>query len=338
MILHAYKPEEGEQPELLHVSTPSFRGTHVDGYHATVKAIVEQLAEGGEKGAHVNVLPGMVSPADIRYVKEVLADFGVEATILPDYSETLDGPQLDDYQKIPEGGTPRESIRAAGRARLSIEFGRTLEGEETAAGALESNFGVPRATLGWPVGVRETDLFFHKLEELSGNPTPRKHALERGRLVDSYVDAHKYVFGRRAIVYGEEDLAIGLVAFLTEIGVQPVLCASGGESGKLAAAVRAVAGEFAAEIQVAQGVDFASIGETARGLAPDFLIGSSKGYSVARELDVPLVRVGFPIHDRIGGQRILHLGYRGAQQLFDAVTNTLMARAQDRSPVGYSYL
>jgi len=156
--------------------------------------------------------------------------------------------------------------------------------------------------------------------------------------VDSYVDAHKYVFGRRAVVYGEEDLVVGLASFLAEIGVQPVLCASGGESGRLEEAVKAVTGDAAEGIVIKEGMDFTTIGEVARGLAPDFLIGSSKGYSVARELDVPLIRAGFPIHDRIGAQRVLHLGYRGAQQLFDAVTNTLLGRAQDRSPVGYSYL
>ena len=102
--------------------------------------------------------------------------------------------------------------------------------------------------------------------------------------------------------------------------------------------MKAVVGDAVEMPVVREGMDFASLGEEARGLAPDFLIGSSKGYRVARELDLPLIRVGFPIHDRIGGQRILHLGYRGAQQLFDAVTNTLLARAQDRSPVGYSYL
>jgi nitrogenase molybdenum-iron protein NifN len=156
--------------------------------------------------------------------------------------------------------------------------------------------------------------------------------------VDSYVDAHKYVFGRRAVVFGEEDLVVGLAAFLAEIGVLPVLCASGGESGRLERAVLAVGGDDPGAITVREGMDFAEMGELARGLAPDFLIGSSKGYSAARELDIPLIRVGFPIHDRIGGQRILHLGYRGAQQLFDAVTNTLLARAQDGSAVGYSYL
>ncbi len=277
-------------------------------------------------------------PPKGKLPEEVIADFGLKATLLPDYSETLDGPQLDEYQNIPAGGTSVESVRAMGSAQVSLELGGTLDGPGTGAASLESSFGVARRKLGWPIGVIESDRFFATLSELSGRPTPAKHAKERGRLVDSYVDAHKYVFGRRAVVYGEEDLVVGLTSFLAEIGVQPVLCASGGESGRLEAAVRAVAGDAAEGIIVREGMDFASIGEMARGLAPDFLIGGSKGYSVARDLDLPLIRVGFPIHDRIGGQRILHLGYRGAQQLFDAVTNSLLARAQERSPVGYSYL
>jgi nitrogenase molybdenum-iron protein NifN len=48
--------------------------------------------------------------------------------------------------------------------------------------------------------------------------------------------------------------------------------------------------------------------------------------------------VGFPIHDRVGGQRILHLGYHGAQQLFDTITNALIEKKQDDSSVGYSYM
>ena len=336
-LLHEFHPE-GDMPfRIVHVSTPSYKGTHIDGFHATVRALVEQLAEGGPTGDGVNVFPGMVSPADLRYLKEVLADFGLEAILLPDYSETLDGPQLEEYEDIPAGGTPVEKVRAMGSARASLEMGRTMADTGTAAGSLESKFNVPRRRLGWPMGVVETDRFFVALSELTGRPMPERHAQERGRLVDAYVDAHKYVFGRRAVVFGEEDLVVGLTAFLAEIGVQPVLCASGGESGRLEDAIKAVTGDVTDPIVVREGMDFTTMGEVSRGLAPDFLIGSSKGYSVARELDVPLIRVGFPIHDRIGGQRILHLGYRGAQQLFDAVTNTLLARAQERSPVGYSY-
>jgi hypothetical protein len=37
-------------------------------------------------------------------------------------------------------------------------------------------------------------------------------------------------------------------------------------------------------------------------------------------------------------RRILHVGYRGAQRLYDAVANALIARKQDDSPAGYAYL
>jgi nitrogenase molybdenum-iron protein NifN len=89
---------------------------------------------------------------------------------------------------------------------------------------------------------------------------------------------------------------------------------------------------------VREGVDFYEIAEEARELAPDVLVGHSKGYHLARRWNVPLIRVGFPIHDRFGGQRTLHLGYRGAQALLDRLVNELLERKQEDSPVGYGYL
>ena len=141
------------------------------------------------------------------------------------------------------------------------------------------------------------------------------------------------------MVYGEEDLVVGLASFLSEIGVIPVVCASGGKSGHLRAKLGQVVEDMEAKGIVAlDGVDFTEIEAAAERMAPDFLIGSSKGYSIARKLKKPLIRVGFPIHDRMGGARILHVGYRGALQLFDAMTNTIIAARQDASPVGYSYM
>ena len=64
----------------------------------------------------------MFSPADLRYLKEILADFQLPATVLPDYSDTLDGPTWDDYQLIPRGGTPLDAVRRTGQARASLEF------------------------------------------------------------------------------------------------------------------------------------------------------------------------------------------------------------------------
>ena len=91
-------------------------------------------------------------------------------------------------------------------------------------------------------------------------------------------------------------------------------------------------------IVVRAGVDFHEIEEEAKRLKPDIMIGSSKGYSISRRLNIPLLRVGFPIHDRIGGSRIQHLGYRGAQHLFDRIVNTIIEKTQGDSAVGYSYM
>ncbi len=91
--------------------------------------------------------------------------------------------------------------------------------------------------------------------------------------------------------------------------------------------------------EVREGVDFYDIAEEAEALEPDLIIGNSKGYHLAKKWKVPLIRVGFPIHDRFGGHRILHLGYRGAQSLLDCLVNAVLEKKQaDSAPVGYGYL
>jgi len=52
---------------------------------------------------------------------------------------------------------------------------------------------------------------------------------------------------------------IGLAAFLCEIGVQPVLCASGGRSRHFAAVLRTVVPELPADTVIREGADFATI-------------------------------------------------------------------------------
>ena len=346
-LLHEYRAKRAgaESPLLVHVSTPSYSGTHIDGFHAAVRAVVEQIAEPGatpsaSSGKSVNLFPGLVSAEDLRFLKEVAADFALPMTLFPDYSETLDGESMEKYHKIPEGGTTLAALRATASARASIEFGRTLRAKPTAASFLQERFAVPAKRIGLPIGVHESDLFFAAMEKLAGLKTPEKYRQQRGRLVDAYVDGHKYLFGKRAIVFGDEDMVVGLASFLAETGVVPVLCASGGKSGAMVRSIAEVTTHLREAVTVRDGVDFMTIAEEVecKQLKPDFVIGSSKGAKLARQLNVPLIRVGFPIHDRIGGQRILHLGYRGAQQLFDLIVNTLLELKQDSSPIGYSYL
>jgi nitrogenase molybdenum-iron protein NifN len=339
-LIRKYETENENKgyPYIIQLSTPSYRGTHIDGFHTAVRGTVDGLAKGGTPLKQLNILPGFVSPADIRHLKEIMKDYGLNYVMLPDYSETLDGPTWDQYQKIPAGGTLITDIQSMGRSQATLEFGRTLNPAKTAGTLLKERFNILRYQMGMPIGVHETDLFFELLKIFTNRAIPEKYLQERGRLIDSYIDGHKYVFEKKAVVYGEEDMVVGLVSFLAEIGIIPVLCASGGESGRLAQAIQEVAPEMASKITVREGMDFMEIAVEAEQMGADLLIGNSKGYQIARKLGIPLVRVGFPIHDRIGGQRILHLGYRGAQQLFDRITNAILTHQQETSSVGYSYM
>lgn len=91
-------------------------------------------------------------------------------------------------------------------------------------------------------------------------------------------------------------------------------------------------------MHIFEDTDFESMLEVCQTIGADIIIGSSKGYALSRKLGIPLVRAGFPIHDRIGGQRTLHVGYRGTQHLFDRIVNTLIESKQNGSSVGYSYI
>jgi len=85
-------------------------------------------------------------------------------------------------------------------------------------------------------------------------------------------------------------------------------------------------------------MDFHEMEELVGNLSPELFIGHSKGYTLARKLNAPLIRVGFPIHDRFGGQRTLHVGYRGTQLLLDRIVNAIIENDQEHSPVGYAYM
>ncbi|MBP6611703.1 MAG: nitrogenase [Paludibacter sp.] len=324
---HIYNYKEANEltrvkmPTFIHASTPSYCGSHAEGFHNTVHASVKTLAEHDKTGSKVTILPGMVSPADIRYLKELLADFGLAFTLFPDYSETLDNVYTAEYQLIPTGGTTVHEIQRMGNARATIEFGTSFNkgfsrlkdknAMQTAGEWLESSFYITNHQMPLPIGIESSDKFIEILKTLSGKELPEHHVKERGRLVDAYVDAHKYVFGKKALLYGEEDFVMAMADWCREIGVEPFFI---------------------------KGADFETLREKAEEFKPDFLLGNSKGYYIARERNIPLVRVGFPIHDRFGANRMHHIGYRGTQELFDRVVNALIEYKQENSPIGYKYL
>jgi nitrogenase molybdenum-iron protein NifN len=332
---------------LAHASTPSYCGTHVDGFHHAVVSVLNQLTEQTEANEKIVMLPGMLSPADYRYLKEMLEAMKVEVIFVPDLSETLDNGHWSDYKRIPDGGTTPEELKEISGAKGYIQFGDVLnkgagaftvkrKNISTPGTVLEEKFNLKGETVGFPIGINATDRLFAAIEAVSGAKMPLKYEQERGRLIDAYTDGHKYVFGKRAVIYGEEDFVIGMTEFLSEIGVEPVLIATGGESSVFESIVKSKLNPKHSP-KIMTGADFEEIAEQSRLVAPDFFLGHSKGYYITRELKIPLIRIGFPIHDRLGGQRVLHIGYEGANRLFEQIANAMLEHKQENNPVGYKY-
>ena len=340
MLVHTYKAEREEisLPEIIHVSTPSYAGTHADGYYATIKAIAGLAEKTGFETTNINVFPGMISPADLRYLKQILAEFNSNYIMFPDYSDTLDGPSWDEYQFIPEGGTSIDVIKHAGDSAGSIELYSCIKDRDSAGKFLNEKFNIPNYRIGIPIGIKRTDVFIDTLEKLSGRITPKWLAEERGRLIDSYVDAHKYIFGKKAIVFGDEDMVSGITSFLNEIGIITVAAISGGKSNKLNNEIKDLKGAGSENTIVMDNSDFEDMSEKIEVLKPDLLIGNSKGYMLSRKLKIPLIRTGFPVHDRFGGARLQHIGYQGTQILFDRIVNAIIEQKQQHNEWGYTYM
>lgn len=340
MFIHEFTRDYtgADLPVLVHASTPSYRGTHADGFHLAVHAMTASLARETKPHGGINLFANMLSPADYRYLKEIAEDFGISMTLMTDYSDSLDGAVWEKYEKNIEYGTQVEDLTRSPGARASIEFSSTLDSRRSAANYLLERFGTAMYQLGIPISVRATDRYFELLTKLTDRPVPGRHLKERGRLIDAYIDGHKYIFEKRAVVFGEEDLVVSLAGFLAEIGIVPVLCATGGQSHNLRQALDDALPELAGEMTVLEDCDFTDIERAAIELGPDMIIGNSNGYKIQKRLNVPLIRVGMPIHDRLGAARVLHVGYRGAQQLYDRIVNAFIEIKQNESPIGYTHM
>lgn len=320
-IIHEFCEEESIETHVIPVSTPGYGGTEYEGYFAALHAIVQTTALDSTPHPRVNIIANTLNPGDVRNIKSILHAFGLEYILLPDISETLDGVYTKEYQRIPAGGTPLEDIRKMAGAAATIEMGYTVPARFSPGEYLQDHFQVPLYRCSLPIGIQETDKFIQLLAMVSGNPVPPGLLAERGRLMDGMIDSHKYHAHGRAVIYGQPEWVYSISTLCAENGIQPVLIATGARSALLRELLQAP--EYA-DVQMCDDTDFRRIQELTVSLQANLLIGSSEGKFVTEKTGIPLVRIGFPIHDRMGGQRKVCTGYTGSLQFLDEITNTLL--------------
>jgi len=314
--------------KIIPISTPAYSGTQSEGYYRTLRRLVEFLSKGDIKSNKINIIAANINPGDIRELKYILDAFKVEYTILPDVSDTLDSGYAKEYNKIPAGGTSLHDIALMGGAAATIEMDCSAEIGSTAGDYLFETFGVPLFKCAIPIGIKATDTFISLISQISKKTVPEVLAKERGRYLDGIIDSHKYNGEGRAIIFGEPEIVYAVTALCVENGIKPLLIATGSKNKILVSNLKELTKDLTTQPIIIDDSDFEIIEKYTKDLLANLLIGDSNGRRLEKKLGIKLIRIGFPIHDRIGAQREVNVGYFGSLRFLDEITNAILERKE----------
>ncbi|MDS1029296.1 nitrogenase component 1 [Bacillota bacterium LX-D] len=310
--------------DCLAVSSPGYGGSQYKGHYYTARKTVEHFVKNGGKSPKVNVIVGSMSPGDIRHLKEILSLFDIAYTLFPDISETLDGGCQEYYNRMPEGGTPISALKEMGKAAATLEIGAMVADEDSPGLYLKEAYGIPLYRLPLPIGLQNTDALMEALAGISGRGVPMKIRKERARYLDAMIDAHKYNAEGRVGIFGDPELIYAATSICLENCFTPCVVASGPANGKILPALDSLGSSFNRDFIKLADTDFETISKHVQDTGVNLLIGPSDGAFMTEKFGIPLVRTGFPVHDRMGAQRKVVIGYTGSMQLLDELTNILL--------------
>jgi len=324
---------EGKVPEgkhVIHCNTPSYQGSHVTGFSNMTKAMVTYFADpAAEKTNQVTLFPGWVEPSDMRELKSLAKELGIDVVMYPDTSDVLDAPQTGKHEFYPKGGTTVEQIKASGGSIASIGLGPS--GSAAAVEELRKKCGVAGEVMELPIGLQATDKFIDRLRTIAGVSVPDSITDERGRLLDMISDMHQYVHGKRVALFGDPDQLVSLTEFLNLLDMKPVYIVTGTPTPQFENRIRAALGGNVPEAKIRAGAqaDMYLIHQWLKQETVDVLIGNTYGKYIARDENIPFVRHGFPILDRVGHSYFPTVGYKGGMRMLEKILGVLMDR-QDR--------
>ena len=325
--------DDGRIPEgkkVIYCNTPSYVGSHITGFSNMCNGIVNGLVEHtGEAIDQVNIIPGWVEPSDMKEMKRIAKDMGIKFVMFPDTDGVVDTPQTGEYKMYPAGGAKMEDIATAGDSIKTLACGSWAS--EATAKLLDSKFKVPYETLDIPVGLSATDRFVQALASAAKVRVPEAFTIERGRLVDVITDMSQYLYGKKVALFGDPDQLIPLTEFLLDLDMIPTHIVSGTPGKKFTNKIKELCAEKAPNVNVKNGerADMFLMHQWIKNEPVDMLIGNTYGKYIARDEDIPFVRYGFPIVDRIGHSYFPTVGYNGGIRLLEKMLGAIMDR-QDR--------
>jgi nitrogenase molybdenum-iron protein beta chain len=323
---------DGKVPEgkyVIHANTPSYVGSHVTGFSNMTKAMVDYFAEpGGTKTKTVNIIPGYVEPSDMEEIKRICEAMGIAIIMFPDTSGVLNGPLTGHFKMYPDGGVKIDALKQTGQSMGTVALGNLAS---SAAGfALDSKCKVPCKVLDLPIGLLGTDMFIDALRNMTGVNVPDSLMFERGQMMDIISDMHQYFYGKKVGLVGDPDQLLALTKFLVSLDMVPTHIVTGSPAGKkFEAELREAVKDVPYEVNIKISGDMYLFHQWVKNDPVDLVIGNTYVKYIAKDEDIPYIRFGFPIYDRIGHSYLPTVGYRGGIMMLEKILNALMDR-QDR--------
>jgi nitrogenase molybdenum-iron protein beta chain len=325
--------DEGKVPAgkyLIHCNTPSYVGSHITGYANMVTSLVKHFsAKSVTKKNQVNIISGWVEPSDMREIKRISNEMGAKTILFPDTSDVLDAPMTGKHEFYPKGGTTIPELISTGDSKSTIGLGSFCT--EDAAILLDNKCKVKFEILDIPIGLKATDQFVTTLSRMAGVHVPDSITADRGRLIDMITDMHKYLYGKRVALYGDPDILVPLTEFLLTLDMKPVYIVSGTPGKKFEASMQKLLGRKVPEAKFRNGerADMYLLHQWIKQEPVDLLIGNTYGKYISRDENIPFVRLGFPILDRVGHSYFPTVGYTGGMHLLTKILNCILDK-QDR--------
>jgi len=158
---------------------------------------------------------------------------------------------------------------------------------------------------------------------------PESLNIDRGQLLDIITDMHQYFYGKKVALAGDPDQLIALTEFLVSIDMCPIHIVSGTVDKDFDARIKEITQHVPHPVNVGIPGDMFLLHQWIKNDPVDLLMGNTYLKYIARDEDIPLVRFGFPILDRVGHSYFPTVGYRGAMRLLEKILDVFLDR-QDR--------
>ena len=302
--------DEKKIPEgkyVIHANTPSYVGSHVTGFANMVKAMVDYFAEpaadqdGGDQ-------PHPRLGRALRHARDQAPGRGW-------------GSRRSSSPTRPTCWTPRRPASTCSTpkaARPSTPCGHRRQPGDLRPGPHRLRAGgrgswTPSARSPAHAGAAHRPAGHRPLHRRAAQSwpasrSPPRSTEERGRLVDMITDMHQYFYGKRVALWGDPDQLVALAEFLADLDMRPVYIVTGTPGKQLRGrdARRPWGRVPEAKVSQGAGADMFLMHQWIKQEPVDLLIGNTYGKYIARDEDIPFVRHGFPILDRVGHSVLPH--------------------------------